>query len=210
MRVLWLIDGSYIYKAMKTFQKKETQFAQKGIDYKKLKEKLCSEFGIDSMDGWYFNSTPDPATDEQNAYHRWLKSAEPKGPNIRVKLYDLKKKTHYCTACGKSIETRVQKGVDVGVATTALKLFERYDAIILSAGDGDFEDFIRFIVEDKDKQLYIVGFNGSISPDIQQYSSKLYALDEHYSEICIDRNLKPFDTVDEVDDDIENNEQTCC
>ena len=191
---------------MKTFQKKESKFAKKGIDYKKLKERLRSEFGIDSMDGWYFNSIPDPATDAQNAYHRWLKSAEPKGPNIRVKLYDLKKKVYHCTTCGKDIETRVQKGVDVGVVTTALRLFERYDAIILSAGDGDFEDFIRFIVEDKDKQLYIAGFNGSISPDIQQYGSKIYVLDEHYSEICDDRDLKPFDTIDEVANDIETNE----
>lgn len=206
MRALWLIDGSYIYKAMKTFQKKEVTFAQKGVNYKKLKEKLCLEFGIDSMDGWYFNSTPDPATDAQNSYHRWLKSAEPKGPNIRVKLYDLKKKIYHCPTCGKDIETRVQKGVDVGVATTALRLFERYDAIVLSAGDGDFEDFIRFIVEDKDKQLYIAGFNGSISPDIQQYSSKVYALDEHYSEICDTRDPKPFDTIDEVADDIEAEE----
>ena len=88
--------------------------------------------------------------------------------------------------------------MDVGIATTALRLFERYDAIILSAGDGDFEDFIRYIVEDNDKKLYIVGFDKSISPDLQQFSSMNYLLNEHYDDICDNREFKPFDAADEV------------
>lgn len=198
MRALWLIDGSYIYKAVKSFQKDNPTYAQKGVDYKKLKDCLRKEFNIDNLDSWYFNSTPDPATDSQNAYHRWLKTTEPKGPNIRVKLYDLKEKEITCRHCKTSFSIKVQKGVDVGIATTALRLFVRYDVIILSAGDGDFEDFIRYIVEDHDKTLYIVGFDKTISPDLQQFSSANYLLDEHYNEICDDRETKPFDTADEV------------
>lgn len=201
MRGLWLIDGSYIYKAQRTFQLENTAYAKKGIDYKKLKDCIRNEFGIDSLDSWYFNSTPDPATDAQNAYHSWLKTTEPKGPNIRVKLYDLKQKEIHCRNCGEVFSINVQKGVDVGIATTALRLFNRYDVIVLSAGDGDFEDFIRYIVEDHDKQLYIVGFDRSISPDLQQFSSANYLLNEHYDEICDSRELKPFDCADEVVDD---------
>lgn len=88
--------------------------------------------------------------------------------------------------------------MDVGIATTALRLFQRYDVIVLSAGDGDFEDFIRYIVEDHDKKLYIVGFDNSISPDLQQFSSANYLLNEHYNEICDTRDSKPFDSADEV------------
>lgn len=201
MRGLWLIDGSYIYKAGKTFQAENPEYERKGVDYKKLKDCICKAFGIDDLDSWYFNSTPDPATDAQNAYHRWLKSTEPKGPNIRVKLYDLKEKTIRCRNCGEDFSIKVQKGVDVGIATTALRLFSRYDVIVLSAGDGDFEDFIRYIVEDQDKKLYIAGFDRSISPDLQQYSAKNYLLNEHYDEICDTRDVKPFDSADEVVDD---------
>ncbi len=82
----------------------------------------------------------------------------------------------------------------MGIATTALRLFQRYDVIVLSAGDGDFEDFIRYIVEDHDKKLYIVGFDNSISPDLQQFSSANYLLNEHYNEICDTRDSKPFDS----------------
>lgn len=41
----------------------------------------------------------------------------------------------------------------------------------------------------------------SISPDIQQYSSQVFLLNEHYSEICDNRDDKPYDTIDEVVDD---------
>lgn len=201
MRGLWLIDGSYIYKAGKSFQHENAAYTNKGVDYKRLKKCICNEFDIDRLDGWYFNSTPDPATDAQNAFHRWLKTTEPAGPGIRVKLYDLKQKSVRCRECGQNFSVRVQKGVDVGIATTALRLFERYDVIVLSAGDGDFEDFIRYIVEDKDKELFIVGFDGSISPDLQQFSSANYLLNEHYAEICDNRDLEPFDKADDVIED---------
>ncbi len=95
MRGLWLIDGSYVYKAGKSFQADNPTYEKRGIDYKKLKDCICKEFEIDNLDSWYFNSTPDPATDAQNAYHRWLKTTEPKGPNIRVKLYDLERKRKF-------------------------------------------------------------------------------------------------------------------
>lgn len=198
MRALWLIDGSYIYKAMREFQLQKSSYANKGVDYLKLRNRIMDAFNIDEMESWYFNSTPDPATDSQNSYHRWLKSSEPQGPNIRVKLYDLKDKTFFCSKCKSNITVKTQKGVDVGIATTALRLYERYDAVVLSAGDGDFEDFIRFIVEDKDKKLYIAGFSGSISPDIQQYCTKTYLLNDHYSDICDTRIPKPFETIDDL------------
>lgn len=198
MRGLWLIDGSYIYKAGKSFQRKNAGYAKKGIDYKRLKSRIREEFGLTRLDGWYFNSTPDPATDAQNAFHSWLKTTEPAGPGIRVKLYDLKRKKIQCDSCKQEFSIQVQKGVDVGIATTALRLFGRYDAIILSAGDGDFEDFIRYIVEDQGKELFIAGFDGSISPDLQQFSSGNYLMDIHYDEICDERDQKPFDGADTV------------
>lgn len=68
MRALWLIDGSYLYKSVKKFQKDNNKYQNKGIDYKKLKTKIQEYFKIDDIDSFYFNSTPDPATDAQNQY----------------------------------------------------------------------------------------------------------------------------------------------
>lgn len=76
MRGLWLIDGSYVYKAGKSFQADNPTYEKRGIDYKKLKDCICKEFEIDNLDSWYFNSTPDPATDAQNAYYCSSKRTE--------------------------------------------------------------------------------------------------------------------------------------
>ena len=197
MRALWLIDGSYLYKAMKEHQRNNPEFANKGIDYTRLKKEIIGAFDVRDMDSYYFNSTPDPATDAQNNYHSWLKSPESSGgPNIRVKLYDLKRKTINCQNCSKQFTLKTQKGVDVGLATFALRLFSKFDAIILSGGDGDYEDAIKYIVEDNDKKFFIAGFEGSISPDLTQYSNDVYYLNRNYPNICDSRDAKPFDTID--------------
>ena len=112
-----------------------------------------------------------------------------------MKLYGLKRRRVYCRTCGATAgHPRAEGDVDVALATTALRLFSRYDAVVLSAGDGDFEDFVRYIVEDHDKRFYIAAFDGSISPDLQQFSAENYLLDEHYADVCDDRCFEePFD-----------------
>ncbi|MDO4733529.1 MAG: NYN domain-containing protein, partial [Bacillota bacterium] len=177
-----------------------------GIDYKKMKERLRAEFGFTRIDGWYFDSITNTPSPYKEKFYNWLKTAEPNGPGIKVNLYGLKKKTYVCKNCNKKFFAWVQKGVDVGIATTALRFFDRYDAIVLSAGDGDFKDFIRFIVEDKDKNLYIASFSDSISPDIQQYCLKLYALEEHYADICDTRDTESSEALDETLNEIETTE----
>ena len=63
---------------------------------------------------------------------------------MRVQLYKLKDLRCDCPHCGDHFDRQVQKGVDVGIATLLIKLAvqEKYERVILSAGDGDFEDAI--------------------------------------------------------------------
>ena len=69
--------------------------------------------------------------------------------------------------------------------------------------NGNNSTFVKAQVSETSKLRLsdIVGFKGSISPDIQQYSSQVFLLNEHYSEICDNRDDKPYDTIDEVVDD---------
>ena len=73
-------------------------------------------------ENYYLNSTRDPASDAQNAFHTWLKSAPPRGPKIRVQLYRLKDLHITCHHCGTESVREVQKGVDVGIATRIVKM----------------------------------------------------------------------------------------
>ena len=197
MRAMWLIDGSYIYWSAKSYQSANPSYQNMSIDYLKLKKELIKTFSFTAMDSFYFNSTPDPAADAQNSFHSWLKSPEASGgPNIRVKLYSIKEKWPECPKCKERFPVKVQKGVDIGIATIALRFYQKYDALVFSTGDGDFEDAIRFLAEDNDKKVFIAGFDGSISPDIMQFSSDVYFLNKHYHDICDTRYFTPFEATD--------------
>lgn len=80
MKTVWIIDGAYLFNHGRTHP----------FDYLKLKSELVKLNDGPIYEAYYLNSTRDPASDAQNAFHTWLKSAPPRGPKIRVQLYRLK------------------------------------------------------------------------------------------------------------------------
>ena len=174
MKTIWIIDGAYLMKA-----------APGRFDYLKLKYLLTKLNGSDMAEGFYLNSTPNPPSDQQDAFHTWLKLAPPRGPKLRVQLYKLKQFNVRCHICSKEFHREVQKGVDVGIATLILKLAsqQQYDRLILSAGDGDFEDAIDYVKSELHKEIWIAGFNDSVSADLQSYADKVIFLDDHWLDI---------------------------
>jgi hypothetical protein len=120
-RRLWLIDGAYMYMAQQSLGQ-GYQF-----DYRKLREKIEQDGKL--FQGYYVNSTPDPPTDAQDAFHTWLKSAPPRGPKLQVRLYKLKELYVECPHCMHAFARRVQKGVDIGIATLALTMVDRYQSL---------------------------------------------------------------------------------
>jgi uncharacterized LabA/DUF88 family protein len=130
-----------------------------------------------------------------DSFHTWLKT----GAGIIVKLYKLKDMDidrAYCEQCDREIDVRCpnnpqhrlykrqQKGVDVGIATIALKLVERYDSLILSSGDGDLLDAIQHITEEKGKRFELAVYRTGVSPDLQALSDKIYWIDDFATEIA--------------------------
>jgi uncharacterized LabA/DUF88 family protein len=174
MKTVWIIDGAYLMKA-----------APGRFDYLRLKSLLTKLNGGEFSEGFYLNSTPNPPTDQQDAFHTWLKFAPPKGPKLRVQLYKLKHLNVRCQACNTEFAKDVQKGVDVGIATLVLKLASQgqYDRLVLSAGDGDFEDAIDYVKSELHKEIWIAGFNESISADLQSYADKVIFLNDYWKEI---------------------------
>lgn len=103
---------------------------------------------------------------------------------MRVKLYKLKDLHNECPKCGNHFERKVQKGVDVGIATLIVKLAaqNQYSRLILSAGDGDFEDAISFAKEELHKEIWVTGFAESLSPDIQSYADRVLWLNDYWDD----------------------------
>jgi uncharacterized LabA/DUF88 family protein len=166
-RVVWLVDAAYLLKA-----------APGHFDYLLLRNVLEETTGCRFSEIFYFNSTPNPPTDQMDAFHTWLKSAPPRGPKLRVKLYKLKDLHLDCPSCHNSFDRPVQKGVDVGIATMAIKMaaLDQYDTLLLSTGDGDFEDAIKYVKEERRKRFWLAGFDGSVSADLQSYADDVFWL----------------------------------
>lgn len=175
-RRLWLIDGAYMYYAQ------QSMGLGYAFDYKKLRDKLEQDGRI--FQGYYINSTPNPPTDAQDSFHTWLKSAPPRGPKLQVRLNKLKELHLECPACHSAFDRRVQKGVDIGVATLALTLADRYDSLILSSGDGDFKDAMEYIRNTLNKTLELVVFRTGVSTDLQSLSDRVYWIDDFKEEIA--------------------------
>ena len=75
--------------------------------------------------------------------------------------------------------------MDVGIATLIIKLATQnvYDRLILSAGDGDFEDAIAYVKEELHKEFWLSGFEDSVSADLQSYANEVIWLDQFREDI---------------------------
>ncbi len=170
MKTVWIVDGAYLFNHGKN----------RPFDYLKLKNELIRLNGGPLHESYFLNSVPLPLTDAQNAFHTWLKSAPPKGPKFRVQLYQLKDVHLNCPACRHPFDRQVQKGVDVAIATLMIKLAAQgvYDRLILSAGDGDFEDAISYVKSELHKEVWVCGSQQNLSVDLQSYSDQVLWLED--------------------------------
>lgn len=173
-KIVWIVDAAYLMKA-----------APGRFDYLKLKKLLTGLCGGEFFESYYLNATPNPPTDQQDAFHTWLKIAPPRGPKMRVQLYKLKEFRWRCSHCNQNISREVQKGVDVGIATLILKLAAQgqYERLVLAAGDGDFEDAINYVKSELHKEVWIAGFEESVSADLQSYADQVIWLNEYWDAI---------------------------
>jgi uncharacterized LabA/DUF88 family protein len=176
MKTVWIVDGAYMYNVGRA----------QPFDYLKLKSELVRLNGAPIYETYYLNSSRDPATEQQNAFHTWLKSAPPRGPKVRVQLYELKDMHCHCPKCGNQFPREVQKGVDVAIATLMIKLAVQnvYDRLILSAGDGDFEEAISYVKSDLKKEVWVSGLQANLSTDLQSYADNVVWVDDLYPAIA--------------------------
>ncbi|GMV80535.1 MAG: hypothetical protein AMXMBFR7_17190 [Planctomycetota bacterium] len=172
-RVIWIIDGGYMHAC-----------APGRFDYLKLKHLLEGPGDGRFIESYFLDSKSPEPNEKQDAFLRWLKLASPTGPQFRVLPYALKTQRLTCPACGKEHERPVQKGVDVGIATLLIKLAaqDKYDRVLLSSGDGDLMDAVSYVKDDLKKEVYVAGFERSVSSDLQSVANRCVWLNPHWDE----------------------------
>ena len=84
-----------------------------------------------------------------------------------------------CPNCNHVFDRQLQQGVDVAIATLVIKLAVAnvYDRLILAAGDGDFEDAIRYVKSELHKEVWLCGSEQNLSSDLQSYSDNVLWLE---------------------------------
>ena len=169
-----LIDAAYL-----NLSAKAAGWNMDMLKLKRLLEEKANNKGP-IREGHYLNSVaPEHLTDSVHRFHTYLKSAEPTGPQLRVELYGHKKMSHTCPGCKHTSYRRIQQGVDVAIAMRIIMLSEKYDQLILLAGDADFLDAVRYMKAKGTKRLVIAGFRGSVSADLQSYADEVIWLDDY-------------------------------
>lgn len=137
------------------------------IDAKKLNAYLSREGEI--WQTFFFAAASDPPRYQQTNFYRFLKNEL----RYEVLIYELGRRTMKCNNCGTSWQTRVEKGVDVGLATKMLTLANNraFDTAILVAADKDYLETVKAI-KNNGLRVEIVAWKGSISPEMQAESSR--------------------------------------
>ena len=172
MKTVWIVDGAYLFNYGKT--------RPNGIDYLKLKNELVKLNGGQIYEGYYLNSTQEPPLRMLRMRSTRGSSRLPLKGRMRVQLYKLKDMHCTCPSCSDPFDRQVQKGVDVGIATLIIKLAAQnvYERLILSAGDGDFEDAASYIKSELHKEFWLNGSQFSLSSDLQSYADNVLWLDD--------------------------------
>lgn len=137
------------------------------IDFKRLHAYLAKEGEL--WQTFVFASVSDPPKFEQTQFYRFLKNEM----RYEVILFELGRKTVRCRQCKNSWITRVEKGVDVALATRMLTLANNraFDTAILVAADRDYLETIR-AVKGNGLRVEIVAWRGTISPLMEAESSR--------------------------------------
>ncbi|ETV75678.1 hypothetical protein H257_10068 [Aphanomyces astaci] len=169
-RSILIVDGSYANIGARDLPSGR-------INYVNLRSEIECRTGSALSECWYFDHEQ-----KGRAYPdlRDLKRVSPHGPQFQVKTYQTKGYECRCPQCHRHFQQKVQKGVDNGIATKMLSLVyeDMADRVVLFAGDGDFYDTLDLIKNVKHKELWVIGYERSVSPDLQQLATKVLWIED--------------------------------
>jgi hypothetical protein len=110
-----------------------------------------------------------------------------------------------CYECNKRFLFKYEKGVDVALAAQ-LVIFGGVragdlDRIILVAGDGDYQEAIRFCRQEVGKDIQIVSWRRALSGDLERLANKpTMILDNVWQEVCETREKPPLEEIPAIEE----------
>jgi len=157
----------------------------KRFDWEKFCLFLEQVSGGPLMDAHYFDSVDPETVGRQCNFHTFLRNQLA----FQLHFSELKMKRRTCPECRAVYEEFEQKGVDVSMTVSMLKLAHShaYDQALLCTGDGDFAPLVSFIRDALGKRVIILGWANGVSPALRDSAYKTITLNEYLAEFIGDR-----------------------
>ena len=181
MRHVLIVDANYVF------------FNQKRIDYLLYKKEVERALQKRIVESHYVENSPNLDTGKQQAFFSWLRAAEPHGPHFQVHILPLRDVIFYCPKCRERTRKQIIDGVETKVISLMLKLAfqDKFDLLILLAGDPIYVETIRYLKDELKRKVVISGFEGAVSLDLQSASDFVIWIDKFYDKIERHRSPGP-------------------
>jgi uncharacterized LabA/DUF88 family protein len=166
--VAWFVDGSYAYSCWRSVA------GGRNLDYTRFRTAVEEHAQDRVTDAYYFNAEDEDPSPGQQGFHSAIQAPPPYGPGLRVKLGSLQTRAFYWPeswgggavvhpATGHQLEQRFQKEVDVLLAFNLMRSYAKrgWQKLYLVAGDKDFFEVVRYLVEDEGVDVTMFGVRNS-------------------------------------------------
>ena len=154
------------------------------FDWSKFRSFLNCVSGSPLLDAHYFDSV-DPSTIERQVnFHQFLRNQL----SFQLHFSGLKEKRRKCPECDCTYEEIEQKGVDVSLTISMLKLAynNAYDQALLCTGDGDFAPLASFIRDSLGKRVIVLGWSNGVAPALRDAAHSTITLNDYTKEFIGD------------------------
>ena len=158
----------------------------KRFDWERFRRFLERTSESPLLDAHYFDSIDPNTFERQGGFHQFLRNQLA----FQLHFTELKQKKRTCPLCNGTYEELEQKGVDVSMTVSMLKLAysNAYDQALLCTGDGDFAPLVDFIRDALGKRVIILGWADGVSPALRDAAYKTITLNDHLEELVGARN----------------------
>ena len=156
------------------------------FDWNKFHTLLEQIAGSPLLDAHYFDSVDPNTIERQGSFHQFLRNSLA----FQLHFSELKSKRRTCPECDASYEELEQKGVDVSLTVSMLKLAysHAFDQALLCTGDGDFAPLVSFIRDALGKRVIVLGWANGVSPSLRDSAYKTITLNEHREHLIGDKH----------------------
>jgi len=170
-----LIDAENVLCSWKSFCAKRG--SNEKIDYKKLVDKLSC--GTNLLRAYFYDGIDETQPLKKKNF---LAAIQSNGIQLKTKM--LKERTSTCEYCGKQSRKKIQKGVDVSLATDILRhaLQGSCDICIVVSGDEDYADAIA-VAKDKGIKVWVASFRDALSREMRNQADKMIFIEDILAEI---------------------------